>query len=182
MSPAMPPVITLPLADEAALVGRARAGDRAAFDDLVRAHHAALYRLAMRSLGDADEAADLCQHAFVRAFSSMPRFRGEARFRTWLFRIALRLLADAWRERARTVRLEPGDEVPAPPPREPPADLDRLRLAIAGLPPRQRAVVELRTYESMTFREVAHVLATTVVAAKVNYHYAVKRLRREMSR
>jgi len=175
----MPQSIALPAQDEAALVARARRGDREAFDELMRSHQRAIYLLALRYVRDEDEAADLCQRAFVRALQSLPRFRGEAAFRTWLFRIAIRLAVDAVRDRGRTERLE-GE--PALPPSEPelPGDLARLRAAIERLPPRQRAVVELRTYEAMSFRDVARALGTTVVAAKVNYHYAVRRLRKEM--
>jgi RNA polymerase sigma-70 factor, ECF subfamily len=179
MSLAMPEALAPAADDDIAVVERARRGDRAAFDRLMRRHQRAVYRLALRYVRDPDEAADICQRAFVRALLSLPRFRGEARFRTWLYRIAMRLSLNAVRDRALTRPLDaeaPADSAE----RELPDDLRRLRAAVERLPPRQRAVVELRTYEDMSFRDVARVLATTVVAAKVNYHYAVKRLRKEM--
>lgn len=166
---------------EAALVARARGGDRPAFDALMRAHQHAVYRLALRYVREADEAADICQRAFVRALLSLPRFRGEARFRTWVYRIAIHLALNALRDRARSDRLSDQTEARSPD-RELPADLAKLRAAVERLPPRQRAVVELRIWEEMSFRDVARTLRTTVVAAKVNYHYAVRRLRKEMAR
>jgi len=166
---------------EAALVARAQKGDRQAFDELMRAHQRPVYSLALRYVHDPDEAGDICQRAFVRALTALPRFRGEARFRTWLFRITIHLALNALRDRARSEPL--GSELEARrPDGELPGDLAKLRAAIERLPPRQRAVVELRTWEEMSFRDVARTLGTTVVAAKVNYHYAVRRLRKEMAR
>jgi RNA polymerase sigma-70 factor (ECF subfamily) len=184
MSLAIPQAMVAEAPDEAALARRARDGDREAFDALMRAHLPAIRALALRWVGDPDEAADLCQQAFVRAFRSMPRFRGDASFRTWLYRIAIRLAADAARARGRTERLEgQGDRLEAPRREsELPQDLARLRAAIARLPARQRAVVELRTFEAMSVREVARVLGTTALAVRVNYHYALGRLRKEMVR
>ena len=166
---------------EAAIVARARTGDREAFDELMLAHQRPVYFLALRYVHDKDEADDICQRAFVRALLSLPRFRGEARFRTWLYRIAIHLALNTLRDRVRSDPL-PHEIEARPEDRELPEDLAKLRAAVERLPPRQRAVVELRTWEQMSFRDVARTLGTTVVAAKVNYHYAVRRLRKQMAR
>lgn len=168
--------------DDAALIARARDGDRAAFDAIVRRHERAILRLATRWTGDADEAADLAQRAFVRAFLRADGFRGEAHLRTWLFRIAINLCKNHVRDRA---RLRPLADEPSVAPR---ADeridagrrLARLQAAITKLPPRQRAVVDLRVYEDLPFSEIARLLGSNVVAAKVNFHYAMKKLRAEV--
>ncbi|MBN1145911.1 MAG: sigma-70 family RNA polymerase sigma factor, partial [Anaerolineales bacterium] len=77
--------------DEAQLVQRARRGDTDAFAELLRAHQDFAYNLALRALGDPHEAEDVAQEAFVRAWQALPRFRGDARFRTWLYRIVANL-------------------------------------------------------------------------------------------
>ncbi len=78
-------------ADETHLVQRARAGDSQAFGDLVLAHQAFAYNLALRALGDPDDAQDLAQEAFLRAWQGLAGFRGAASFRTWLYRIVMNL-------------------------------------------------------------------------------------------
>ena len=75
--------------DENGLIDRARQGDRAAFGELVRLHRDAVYRFAARWLADPDQALDVAQDVFVRAFNGLKGYRGDSRFRTWLFSITL---------------------------------------------------------------------------------------------
>jgi len=82
---------SLPVADERRLVDRARAGDPQAFGELVYAHQTFVYNLALRALADAEEAQDVAQEAFLRAWRALPSFRGAAGFRTWLYRIVMNL-------------------------------------------------------------------------------------------
>jgi RNA polymerase sigma-70 factor (ECF subfamily) len=95
---------------DAPLVARARRGDRWAFEQLVERHQHSLFNLAARTLGSADDAADAVQEAFIRAWLALPRFRGGARFSTWLYRITLNAAHD---QRAKR-RTEPLDEVREP--------------------------------------------------------------------
>jgi RNA polymerase sigma-70 factor, ECF subfamily len=95
---------------DAPLVARARRGDRWAFEQLVERHPHSLFNLAARTLGSADDAADAVQEAFIRAWLALPRFRGGARFSTWLYRITLNAAHD---QRAKR-RTEPLDEVREP--------------------------------------------------------------------
>jgi RNA polymerase sigma-70 factor (ECF subfamily) len=81
----------------AQLVARAREGDRTAFDGLVERYSGRIYNIALRITGSREEAEDCAQEAFVRAFASLPRFRGEAAFSTWLYRIAINAANDAAR-------------------------------------------------------------------------------------
>ncbi|RMH41118.1 MAG: sigma-70 family RNA polymerase sigma factor [Deltaproteobacteria bacterium] len=164
------------------LVERANRGDRGAFEELVRRYQRPLFYLALRYVKNEADAADVVQRAFVRAFRGLRRFRGEASVRTWLYRIAINLSLNHVRDRRR----------------EQPADIDaaalrteavgsarlerrerarRLRAAIAQLPPKQRAVVELRIYDELPFRDIAAVVGGTENAAKVNFHYGMRRLR-----
>jgi RNA polymerase sigma-70 factor (ECF subfamily) len=83
--------ILMPQGNEAELVRRAQGGDKRAIAALVLEHQRFVYNLALRSLGDAHEAEDVAQEAFVRAWQALPRFRGESLFRSWLYRIVVNL-------------------------------------------------------------------------------------------
>lgn len=165
-----------------ALVERFHAGERAAFDELVRRYQRPIYYLVLRYLKNEADAADVSQRAFVRAFQALSKFRKASSFRTWLYRIAINLslnhIRDHKRERpteitdeALTVgatgaaRLIAGQQQQA------------LRDAIALLPPKQRMVLELRVYDELTFKEVGELASCSENAAKVNFHHAVRRLR-----
>jgi RNA polymerase sigma-70 factor (ECF subfamily) len=170
-------------ASDEELVAKVRAGERGAFDDLVRRHQKSIFLLALRYLGQQEDARDVTQRAFVQAYRQVERFRGESSFRTWLYRIAANLALDALRARGRETRLVAELLEPAPPA---PLDSDklgereeriRLRRAVAELPPKQRLVVELRIFEELPFREVAEVVGSTEDSAKVNFHHALKKLR-----
>jgi RNA polymerase sigma-70 factor (ECF subfamily) len=178
---AAPPAFPKPCDDEA-LVGRFREGDARAFDELVRKHQRAIYGLARRYVRDPDEAKDVTQRAFVKAFGGLRGLRGAGAFRTWLYKIAVNLALNHMRDRA---RLRPATEIKV----EPAVDAvgtarlsdaenqARLRAAVAALPPRQRLVLELRVFDELPFRDVADVIGCSENAAKVNFHHAVKRLR-----
>jgi RNA polymerase sigma-70 factor (ECF subfamily) len=89
---------------DAELVAQARAGEPGAFDGLVRAHYQRAYNTAYRLLGDHERAEDATVEAFARAYRSLPRFRGEAAFSTWLFRIVVNLCRDYLRGRPAPLR------------------------------------------------------------------------------
>jgi RNA polymerase sigma-70 factor (ECF subfamily) len=161
-----------------ALVERARGGDRGGFDGLVRRYQGPILHLAARRLGDDEEAKDVAQRAFARAFVQLDRFRGESSFKTWLYRIALNLATDALRGRGRALRLErAAAEAPEAPSTLEPEDRRRLRAAIAKLPDMQRLAVELRAFDELAFREVGEVIGCSEDAAKMNYQHGLKRLR-----
>jgi RNA polymerase sigma-70 factor (ECF subfamily) len=86
--------------DDLALVERVRAGDVAAFEPLVERYRHRVYRLARNVLRDSEEALDVAQEAFIRAFQALPTFRGQSAFYTWLFRITLNVASDRARQRA----------------------------------------------------------------------------------
>lgn len=165
-----------------ALVERLRAGDRSAFDDLVRAYEQPITRLVRRYVSDAEDAKDVTQRTFVRVFERLDSFRGDARFRTWLYRVAVNLAIDHVRGAA------PGESVPIEDDVAFTNSLGTERLVAAEiwrkvqarlseLPPKQRLVVELRVYHDLSFEEIAAIVDSSEDAAKVNYHHAVKRLR-----
>jgi RNA polymerase sigma-70 factor (ECF subfamily) len=173
--------------EDALAVERYRSGDARAFDGLVRKYQRPIYYLALRYVKNADDAKDVAQRAFVRAYQALGGFRGASSFKTWLYRIAvnssLNHLRDHVRERPAEIaddalvaeavgaaRLDAGD------------DRRRLLAALEILPPKQRLVVELRVFEDLSFKEVAEVAECSENAAKVSFHYAVKKLREEMTR
>jgi len=130
---------------------------------------------------DAD-AADVTQQVFVRAFKALGGFRGAATVRSWLYRIAINCslswIRDHRRETPTEIAEDSLTEMPVAPGRIA-SDQDgvRLRAAIAQLPPKQRMVLELRVFDDLSFKEVAELADCSENTAKVNFHYAVKKLR-----
>lgn len=173
----------------APVVAAARDGDRDAFDDLVRRTYVDTYTLALRLVADEDDARDVVQEAYLRAFRGLPRFRGEARFTTWMFRITANCAATFLGRRRRsrceelTDEVAGADERPAvdPEARADQAALrDRLEAALRDLPPRLRAVVVLRDVYDLPHDAIAAELGISPSAAKVRLHRARRRLRDQL--
>ncbi len=167
---------------DAALVARAQRREPGAFDTLVRRHQRGVWRLVRRYLRNDADASDVTQQAFVRAFRSLDRFRGDASVRTWLYRIGINLALNHLRDHAREQPAELDDDAltaPAVGVTELVAAERgvRLRAAVAKLPPKQKLVLELRVFDDLPFREVALLAECSENAAKVSFHYAVKKLR-----
>lgn len=160
------------------LVERCRGGEGAAFEELVRRHRKMVYRIAWRLAGSHAEADDLSQEAFLRAYRSLPRFRGECRFRTWVVRIVVNLAINARASRRISV---PVDEIGARRATAPAAVETTLRgqvrRAVLTLPPRQRRVLVLKVYEGLKFAEIAEAAGMTVGTAKATFFQAVRGLR-----
>jgi RNA polymerase sigma-70 factor (ECF subfamily) len=164
------------------LAERFRGGDRTAFDALVRRHQKGMWRLSRRYVKSDADAADVTQLAFVRAFRGLAAFRGTATVRSWLYRIAINCALSWLRDHRREQPAEiPEDALtednPALAQLSAGDDRARLRAAIAKLPPKQKLVLELRVFDDLSFREVADLAECSENTAKVNFHYAVKRLR-----
>lgn len=164
-----------------ALVTRAQAGERAAFDQLVRRHERGVWRLVRRYVREAD-AFDVAQQTFVRAYKGLGSFRGAASVRSWLYRIAINCALSWVRDHRREEPREIGEDAvvgdaEAPTSLEAAARQAQLRAAVAQLPPKQRLVVELRVFDDLAFKEVAELAECSENTAKVNFHHAVKRLR-----
>jgi RNA polymerase sigma-70 factor (ECF subfamily) len=170
------------------LVRLAKQGDGAAFEALVRRYQKPLYFLCFRYVRDHDTAADLAQRAFIRVMEKLGELREVQIFRSWLFRIGVNLALNHLRDHARFVDEEAlAKDEPASGPEaivqmEAVEDADALRRAVELLPTKQRMTLELRIYEEMSFRDIAEALETTEGAAKVNFHYAVRRLKSVLGR
>jgi RNA polymerase sigma-70 factor, ECF subfamily len=170
--------------DEALLVERARAGDTAAREQLVRRYVDDVYRLTLRILGDRDLAQDATQDAFVSALGALDRFRGDASFRTWLLRIALNAARSVGRRqvRRREVTLvhaehEPAAGADAATRVEHTTEAARIERVLVKLPTKQRLAVMLRVQQGLSYAEIGAALDCSEGAARVNYHLGVKRLR-----
>lgn len=173
----------------AALVARAQAGDRAAFDDLVRATYIDSYTLAYRLTGDEDDARDVVQEAYLRAYRGLKRFRGDAQFSTWMYRITANCAATFLGKRKKNRHDEltddlVGDEVATTVGPEASVDAaatrDRLQRALLRLPPRLRAVVLLRDVYDLPHESIAAELGISESAAKVRLHRARRKLRADL--
>ncbi|MGE5185347.1 MAG: RNA polymerase sigma factor [Acidobacteriota bacterium] len=164
------------------LADKFRAGERGAFDQLVRRHQKGVWRMVRRYVRSDADAADVTQQVFVRAFRGLVSFRGAASVRSWLYRIAINCALSWLRDHKREQPAEIEEDhlvEPAAAPGRIASDQDgaRLREAIAQLPPKQKLVLELRVFDDLSFKEVAELADCTENTAKVNFHYAVKRLR-----
>ncbi len=175
--------------DDAALVERIRSGDRYAFNLLVWKWEKPIYNMALRVLGSEEDAAEICQEVFIKAYMHIHEFRGDARFSTWLYRIAINCCHNHLRQRRRQRRLQArvpdfkGADLDAAV--VPDAEtvvhqaqlVDRIHRALQALPEDQRLVVELRVMHELSVEEVAHVMGIPEGTVKSRLYYAVKRLR-----
>lgn len=176
-----------------AAVARARAGDRDAFREVVEAHSRTVFRLAYRLTGNEEDAEDVVQETFLKAYSALPRFEGSSEVATWLHRIASNCAIDALRRR----RARPGDrsgweETPAPDVlaatgADPESAAygsevqDRMRESLTVLSPMERAAFTLRHFEGRSIAEIARVLGLKTNATKNCVFRAVAKLRRELA-
>jgi len=171
-----------PMDDDLALLDRYAAGDREAFDELVRKHQKPLYSLLYRMVSNADDAADILQKTFVKAFTGISGFERRSSFRTWLYQIAINLAKNLYRDRSRAAQVSLDDVVI----RKDPKTLEniirketreRLYRALAELPEKQRLTVILRIQTQKTFEEIAGIMKCSVGTSKANYHHGVKKLK-----
>ena len=174
------------LSDEE-VVARVLAGDTSLFEILMRRYNQRLFRVSRGILADDAEAEDVAQEAWLRAFRELAGFRGEARFATWLTRIACHEALARVHKRRRLVPITGGDggEPPEPPAEAPGPERDLenrelqdlLRAAVEVLPDPLRAVFCLREIELLSTEETADALGLTVENVRVRLHRAKRSLR-----
>jgi RNA polymerase sigma-70 factor, ECF subfamily len=185
----LPNVTKSEASQESGLLARARAGDRQAYGVLVELHFARVYSLLHRTTGNHEDAEDLAQETFVRAWSSLARFRAESSFSTWIARIALHLSTDHARARALR-RGAPLDEhepaarsAEAGPARSAQVELDAaLAQALECLPPRLRLALVLRVLEGREYGEVAELAGVRPATARTQVMQARRLLARALAR
>lgn len=167
------------------LVTRTLAGDRAAFDVLVERHRRAVYQVCYRFVHHHEDASDLAQEVFVRAWRGLGRFKGDAAFSTWLYRIAVNAcLNKVGTRRPPAVPLDLLEHLEDTAAERPGAGLRRaeravaVRRAIGSLPDKQRATLVLRIYHELSHQQIADILGSSVGAVKANFFHALGNLRR----
>ncbi len=177
------------LDSDAALVRRARNGEYEAFEMLFERHRTLVYRFAYQMVPRRDDAEDIVQEAFVRAYQNLDRYRDEAKFTTWLLRIVSNLCTDQARMHSRRTALEQQEAGGAldwmtvgntdDPVQNLEADRrkEALRKALAALPVHHRTVIVLRDIEEREYSEIASMLNCTVGGAKLRVLRARRALR-----
>jgi RNA polymerase sigma-70 factor (ECF subfamily) len=178
------PADDLAAADDRQLVEAFLDGRREAFDVIVERHRRHVYQLCFRFVGNHEDASDLAQDVFVRAFKGLRHFKGQSSLGTWLYRVSVnaclnRLAA----KRPETEPIEHAQHIDARvvDPLETVLRGERaaaVRVAIERLPPRQRATLVLRVYQELSHEEIASVLGSSVGAVKANFFHALGNLRR----
>ena len=177
------------------LVARSQGGDVDSFNQLILRWERPIYALAYRVIGREEDARDVCQETFLRAFRGLPGFKGEAKFSSWLYRIALNLSRDWIRRqrRAPTVQLaegvDPGELAAERGPVESIEDLvSRRELsavveeAMALLPEEQRTAIVLKEYHGMTFQEIADMQGCPLSTVKTRLYQGLSVLRRHLEK
>jgi RNA polymerase sigma-70 factor, ECF subfamily len=172
--------------DDAAIVRACLDGNRAAFDVIVRRHQRHVYQLCYRFVGSHEDASDLAQDVFIRAYRGLRGFKGDAAFATWLYRIGVNVCLN--RVATRTPVFAPLTAQHHADSREESADARLLRVeraaevraAIARLPRKQRATLILRVYHDMPHAQIAGVLGSSVGAVKANFFHALGNLRKQL--
>ena len=166
---------------EQELVARARAGDQAAFEQLLLDNQNRVYTLAFRMVNDREEAADLAQEAFLKAWQGLPSFQGDSSFGTWMHRLITNVCIDWLRKQKRRKEIEPvgsldDDEAgwtePADPEQDPQKQLERsersraVERGLAALPDHQRQILVMRELSGLRYQEIGQALELDIGTVK----------------
>ena|SRR5687767_3318506 len=177
------------------LVARSRLGDLDSFNQLILRWERPIYALAYRVIGREEDARDVCQETFLRAFRALPGFKGQAKFSSWLYRIALNLCRDWIRRQRRAPVVQMPDDPDA---LEMAADVGAVESiedlvarrqltavveeAMKLLPEEQRTAIVLKEYHGMTFQEIADLQGCPLSTVKTRLYQGLSVLRRHLER
>jgi RNA polymerase sigma-70 factor (ECF subfamily) len=187
-------VQALTITDEE-LVARSMDGDVDSFNQLIKRWERPIYALAYRTLGREDDARDVCQETFLRAYRAIKGFKGQAKFSSWLYRIALNLCRDWMRRQRRTPTVQAPEDVDL-------ADLaaeqgpsesietlvGRRQLgravaaAMSRLPEEQRTAIILKEYHGLTFQEIAEMQGVPLSTVKTRLYQGLSVVRRQLEK
>lgn len=175
--------------DDDDLMARTAEGEEEAFRQLVERWERPVHSFLARMLGSDEEAMDVCQEAFLRAFREAPRYRASGRFRSWLFRIAGNLARSRLRRRKiiRWMRFDQSEHELPSPDAGPDISRDReetrrlVRNSLERLPFRQRQAIVMRRYHDMSYQEIAGAMKTTVPAVESLLQRGMASLRKELA-
>jgi len=177
------------------LVARSIRGDADSFNELIVRWERPIYALAYRQIGREEDARDVCQETFLRAFRALHGFRGQAKFSSWLYRIALNLCRDWMRRERRAPVVQPPEDVDLfelAAAREPSETIEDLvarqdlsravERAMAALPEEQRTAIVLKEYHGLTFQEIADLIGCPLSTVKTRLYQGLTVLRRELAK
>ncbi len=175
------------------LVARSVAGDKESFDQLILRWERPIYALAYRVIGRDEDARDVCQETFLRAFRALPGFKGQAKFSSWLYRITLNLCRDWIRRQKRTpiVASPEGLDIVELAAEQGPVESiedlvarnqlsETVAVAMRELPEEQRTAIILKEYHGLTFQEIADLQGCPLSTVKTRLYQGLSVLRRDL--
>jgi RNA polymerase sigma-70 factor, ECF subfamily len=188
-----PRLVRTPWTDEE-LVARSVEGDADSFNQLILRWERPIYALAYRTIGREDEARDIVQDTFLRAYRALPGFKGQAKFSSWLYRIALNLCRDWIRKQRRTPTVqtpEGMDLIELASEQGPVESIEELvsrrqmseavAIAMKRLPEEQRTAIVLKEYHGLTFQEIAELQGCPLSTVKTRLYQGLSVLRRQLN-
>ena len=176
--------VVQPERNDQALVTACLEGDKGAFDEIVQRHQRTVYQVCFRFTNNHEDASDLAQETFVRAWKGLRNFKGQAALSTWLYRIAVNVSLNRVSAKRPENEALDADRFVDTSSDVPGARLLRderaqaVRRAINELPEKQRATLILRTYHDLSHQEIADILGSSVGAVKANFFHALANLKK----
>lgn len=169
------------------IIDRVNGGDTEAFAELVRRYEKTVFNIALRMVGDRDDAADMTQEAFIKAYGSLGSFRGDSRFSAWLYRITTNVCLDHLRARARKKQVslddDDGQELELPDMRAMPEEqlmrklsMQAVRRGLERLAPEHRQILIMRELGGMSYAEISSALSLEEGTVKSRIFRARKNL------
>ena len=167
---------------DAALVDRYLSGDMSAFDELMIRYERQVYRVCYRFVENRDDAKDLAQEVFIKVFEHLPSFRRESSLKTWLYRIAMNHCINHVKKHSHefvevteyTGSISPSIQKHL----EDQEQREHFRRLVKHLPPKQKAIVEMRINEQLSYEEIAHMSGRSVSTIKASVFFALEKLRK----
>ena len=167
------------------LVEKFKGGDRTAFKELVLKYQKEIYFLACRMVFNKEDAADVVQEIFVQVFKKIHQFRSASTFKTWLYRVAINQCKNFLRVLKKNRELAQVENYVVTDPNDSQLDVllknekvDLISETIEKLPKKQKAILILRTYQELSYKEIAEIVGGSVNSAKVNFYHAIENIKR----
>ena len=167
------------------LVEKVKDGDRTAFEELVLKYQKEIYFLAYRMVLNKEDAADVVQETFVQVFRKIHQFHSFSTFKTWLYRVAINQCKNFFRTLKKNREYVPIEDYVVTDPNDSQLDVllknERVALiseTVGKLPKKQKAVLILRTYQELSYKEIAEIVGGSVNSAKVNFYHAIENIKR----
>ena len=164
------------------LVERYLAGDMTAFDELMLRYERQIYRVCYRFVDNRDDARDLAQEVFIKAFEHLPTFRRQSSLKTWLYRIAMNHCINHVKKHSKEF-VEVTEEIGSTRPSvhaemEDREQREQFRQLVKRLPPKQKAILELRIHEQLSYEEIARISGRSVSTIKASVFFALEKIRK----